>query len=235
MPARRSPRCPLAVVALLTTTTLAVAACTETEDRPPPPAPVEAPAVETTEAVDPAPVRDVAAVGATTLTFQLHPTLGELCAVLAPKAYFAFDSARLTWGDDVVIAKVVECLQRDDMKGEELRIIGRASVIGPAKYNRELALDRARAVADGLVKAGLDRSRLTLVARGEKGFELPPKTAGLAFQRRVDLQLINPRPRTVAATYWDVDTDERMNALEFYTHAADCSGSTATIGMTTAG
>ncbi len=221
MPAYRSLRFSLAAVGLLAACAALVAACSEPEERA---AEAPATAVQTARATAAATPAEGVVVESTTLTFQLHPTIGELCRVLAPKAYFEFDSAKLTWGDKVVIDEIVRCLNRDDMKGESLRLVGRASVVGPAEYNRELALERAKAVADGLVRAGLSRDRLTLVARGEKGFGVPATRAGLAFQRRVDLQLESPRPRTVEVTYWDVDTDTRMNPVEFYTHTADLLG-----------
>lgn len=154
----------------------------------------------------------------TTLTMQVHPTIGSKCGIVAAKAYFPFDSSTLDWGDEAMLDELVTCLTAGPLKGEKVRLVGRASVKGPAAYNRDLAERRAKAVADALARDGIDRARIETVARGEKGFDRPETKIGFALQRRVDLQLADASPETVEMTFWDIDRDQRMNREEFYTH-----------------
>lgn len=207
------PRSPLAALTVMILAFGAPTGCTK-DDPPEAPPPATETAPVTAEAPPPA-----VELGA--LTLHLHPTIGSKCRVLAPKAYFPFDSAKLSWADEAVIEDVVRCLGRDDMKDAKLRLIGRASVVGPKDYNRDLAMRRAKAVGDALTAKGLDRERVELVARGEKGFDTPETKVGYAFQRRVDLQLADASPEAIEIQWWDVDADQRMGQREFYDHMVD--------------
>lgn len=77
---------------------------------------------------------------------------------------FDFDSAELRSDASVVLDDVVEVLTLLEDAPAEIR--GHTDDVGDDEYNLELSQRRAEAVADYLVDAGVDRSRLTTEGLG---------------------------------------------------------------------
>lgn len=155
---------------------------------------------------------------AETITVTLHPTIASACNVVAGAAFFRFDSATLSWSDERVADQVATCLKTGPLAGEQIRLVGRADPRGSAQYNRRLGQARAEAVANALQRDGLARDRMKVVSRGEQGFAGGGSKLAHALQRRVDIQLVDPKPVDVSMTYWDYDGDGAIGQDEFYTY-----------------
>jgi outer membrane protein OmpA-like peptidoglycan-associated protein len=103
--------------------------------------------------------------------------------------HFGFNSARLTPDSEPHLQEIVEILRK--WPALRVELAGHADAVGPGSYNQHLSLQRARAVADRLVAAGIDGARLQT-----RGFrESRPLTdnhsrQGRAMNRRVELILI---------------------------------------------
>ena len=88
-----------------------------------------------------------------------------------PIVYFRSGEAELTWDARQVAAKVAlySAAQACD-GGEPYRrfvVVGHADTAGSEAANLELARGRAEAVADALVREGVERSRIELQWKGE--------------------------------------------------------------------
>lgn len=77
--------------------------------------------------------------------------------------YFDFDSATLSDDAKASLREAVQGLG----EGERVRILGFTDQVGPAEYNKKLAEQRAKAVADFLREEGLSQRAVELVAVGE--------------------------------------------------------------------
>lgn len=98
---------------------------------------------------------------------------------------FAFGSAQLSAGAQAVMRQVIDELPRD----ARITVAGRTDSSGPAAVNDALALARAQAVRDYLVRARPElKPALTLDAQGGCCFTASNETAaGRARNRRVDI------------------------------------------------
>lgn len=159
-----------------------------------------------------------------TVQMMVHPTIASACQVVAAKAFFPYDSAKLSWGDRQVVEQVSTCLTTGALKDARIRLVGRSDPRGPADYNQKLGRSRADAVADALAKEGINRDRIEVVSRGERGTAAADSRFAYALARRVDMQLVDPEPKAVELTWWDADADGRINRAEFYTWASGIIG-----------
>lgn len=148
----------------------------------------------------------------------VHPSIGSMCNIIAPDAYFEYDSAQLSLGDETFARNLADCLTEGPLQGQEIKIIGRADARGPDGYNLKLGAKRARAVARELMAQGVPSDRMKLVTAGERGFSDDSSPLGYALQRRVDVQLIDPKPVELSIVYWDYDEDGSIAHDEFYTY-----------------
>ncbi len=100
--------------------------------------------------------------------------------------HFAFDSAKLRSSAESRLQQAVGKLR--DNPGVEVGVIGHTDSTGPADYNQDLSMRRARSVADYLTANGVDASRLKVSGRGESDPVATNETkAGRAENRRVEL------------------------------------------------
>ncbi len=198
---------------------LSLTACDKKDEAPPPEtkaaAVVAEPPAEAAEPVDPMFYR---------VEVMVHPTLASTCQIPAPKAFFPYDSEKLSWGDRQVIETVAKCLESDALKDAGLRLVGRADPRGPSDYNKKLGKSRAQAVAEALEKEGIAKDRIRVVSRGERGTDQPDSKFGYALDRRVDIQVVGAKPAAIELTYWDVDGDGKVGRAEFYTYVAGIIG-----------
>ena len=104
----------------------------------------------------------------------------------APK--FAFDQADLLPGDRAVLDQIASCLTTGALKGQSIRLIGRADPRGETEYNMSLGAHRASGVADYLASSGLERARVDITSRGEFDATGTDET-GWQADRRVDILL----------------------------------------------
>ncbi len=97
-------------------------------------------------------------------------------AVVPGTITFAFDGARLTDDDRAALRPLLERLR--ECPALALHIDGGADAVGPAAYNRRVALRRAEAVADFFRAHGIAPERLSTRGMGEYLRPCPPDTAG---------------------------------------------------------
>ena len=113
---------------------------------------------------------------------------------LAVEVYFHTGEASL---DDDIAARVEQLgsliRERDDFV---IVVEGHADPRGDATYNDQLSAERAAAVRDALVRAGLPAERITTTATGERGSEATEGDLdAMALERRVNLSVVYPAPR----------------------------------------
>jgi peptidoglycan-associated lipoprotein len=117
--------------------------------------------------------------------------LSKSCGLM--RTYFAFDSATLTPQDKATLRNVAECLERPELEGSQLAIVGRADSRGTSGYNADLALKRAESVKKLLIDAGIAESRIGIASRGAAGAvgtDKPEDRYSHGYDRRVDVVLV---------------------------------------------
>jgi len=83
-----------------------------------------------------------------------------------------------------------------NMDGMLIRVEGFADARGNVEYNAQLSTDRALAVQDALIHAGVPSGRIVLNSYGEQFSRADESDLdGLAMERRVELSLINSSER----------------------------------------
>jgi len=106
-----------------------------------------------------------------------------------PLLHFAFGSTRLTPESEPQLREIVEALRnRPEVR---IELAGHADSVGPKSLNQRLSLQRARTVANRLVAAGIDGTRLQTSGHGDRRPLVDNHTRkGRAMNRRVELILI---------------------------------------------
>ena len=113
--------------------------------------------------------------------------VARVCDIPEPK--FFFDSDTIKRAAQPQLDELALCLQEGGLKGQRLSLVGHADERGPFQYNMALGQERAGAVEDYLVRAGIDRSRIVTSSLGE--IEADSKN-GFADDRRVEIHINLP-------------------------------------------
>ncbi len=114
-----------------------------------------------------------------------EPEPGPIATIVGDVA-FEFDSARLRPEFHPVLDGLAAALRPS--LGQQVALVGHTDSSGPERYNRELSLRRARAVADYLQRAGVAPERLFVAGDGEGRPIADNETAaGRAQNRRVEI------------------------------------------------
>lgn len=100
---------------------------------------------------------------------------------------FDFDEANLRSRGENILDDVAACLKDGPMKGQNIRIVGRADARGSEAYNQDLGTSRAEAARDYLVGRGVPTANLNVVSKGEQG-ATGDDEASRELDRRVDLE-----------------------------------------------
>jgi outer membrane protein OmpA-like peptidoglycan-associated protein len=109
-----------------------------------------------------------------------------LRASLSSDVLFESGSARLQPGADAEIAQIAEILKRQP--GAFLEITGHTDNRGTERHNLDLSERRAATIRDGLVRNGVDASRVRTRGEGEQAPIATNDTAtGRAANRRIDV------------------------------------------------
>jgi outer membrane protein OmpA-like peptidoglycan-associated protein len=126
---------------------------------------------------------------------------------LSADAAFASGSAEISQAMHdklLVVAKALEAQSEN-----RIIVTGYADSIGSDASNRALSLDRASAVRNVLVAAGLPESRFNVVGRGEEAPVASTATAeGRAQNRRVEIRLGTPSGDVLPESPFDVEPSE---------------------------
>ncbi|EPX84908.1 Outer membrane protein [Rubellimicrobium thermophilum DSM 16684] len=118
-------------------------------------------------------------------------TGNQLIVTLPNDILFATDSAALTPTLQNDLRAVAASLNR--YPNTTVNVIGHADSTGPAAYNQNLSEQRARAVANVLISAGVDPRRINVIGRGEDAPIASNQTPeGRQANRRVEI-VITPR------------------------------------------
>ncbi len=97
----------------------------------------------------------------------LEPTLSKACGWEKPTVYFSTDSAKVGLVGDIKVDLLATCLNSETLAGDPVVIMGYADERGTEAYNRKLGLERANAVKEDLVKAGVSAARIETYSKGE--------------------------------------------------------------------
>ncbi|MFV8433857.1 OmpA family protein [Vibrio owensii] len=104
---------------------------------------------------------------------------------------FHFDKANLLTQFDEVMKK----LNTSAVEAGSIVIEGHADEHGSAKYNYNLALQRAESVKNYLTKNGVDANKITVVSKGSSSLLTESsKKEGLSDNRRVEVLVISAKP-----------------------------------------
>lgn len=105
---------------------------------------------------------------------------------VASDASFAVDSASLSPQAQVTFNRIASVLK--DFKKTAIHVVGHTDSTGSAQYNLKLSRERALAVANFLVRRGIDPQRVLTWARGEtQPIASNATAAGRRANRRVDI------------------------------------------------
>ena len=104
----------------------------------------------------------------------------------APK--FDFDQAEIVGNDAAMLDQVARCLTTGPLKGEAIKLVGRADPRGEQELNMVLGSSRAASVARYLESDGVGANRVTTTSRGKLD-ATGTDTAGWQLDRRVDIDV----------------------------------------------
>lgn len=155
---------------------------THTTGQPPPAAPETT--VTQAEVPAPPPAKPVSP------SISVSEDVLETCKLMlgnidtAPK--FDFDKSELQPGDVDALQKIADCFATGPLKGEGVRLVGRADPRGSVAYNDALGMRRANAVATFLQDHGVEAKRIEKISRGKRD-ATGTDEAGWARDRRVDV------------------------------------------------
>lgn len=105
----------------------------------------------------------------------------------APK--FAYDQFELLPADRDVLDQIAQCLTSGPLRGQALRLTGRADPRGSQEYNLALGTRRAGTVAGYLERLGVPTAQLVSATRGDLD-ATGVDEAGWQVDRRVDLEVV---------------------------------------------
>ncbi|MGP9800804.1 OmpA family protein [Rheinheimera sp. NSM] len=111
--------------------------------------------------------------------------------LIALSIQFATNAATALTPAEPVLADIIRQLQQQP--GARLRITGHADATGPAAHNMALSAQRAKSIADVLLRAGIAPQQLDISWAGDTLPVANNKTAaGRQLNRRVDIYLKQP-------------------------------------------
>lgn len=128
-----------------------------------------------------------------TLKLQLDAPLDK-CYREDP--HFGFDETQPKPKDYLDLAIVAGCLNSKPYRSSSVLLVGHADDRGPARYNQELGLERARKIKEILTGYGVGADRIRVVSEGEVDAKGERDDYSYGYDRRVDvIQLMARAPR----------------------------------------
>jgi outer membrane protein OmpA-like peptidoglycan-associated protein len=120
---------------------------------------------------------------------KLDETERGLKLTFASKVLFDFDKTDIKESADKVLKEAVRIL--NSYVKQNISVEGHTDSYGSDDYNQRLSERRAEAVADYLIREGVDKNRITTVGFGEKNPVATNKTsAGREQNRRVEILIL---------------------------------------------
>lgn len=96
---------------------------------------------------------------------------------------FEFDSAKLKEDSKAMLDNLAQAMNNPRLQDKRFRVEGHTDAKGTAQYNQQLSERRAIAVADYMLAAGVDKSRLSPIGKGHSELLLPDKPMGMENRR----------------------------------------------------
>lgn len=124
----------------------------------------------------------------TATAVHIDDAILKACGIAAPKAFFAFDSAKLRPGDMQPLDEVATCFVSGPLKGRSLKLVGHADPRGEAEYNMVLGQSRADQVGSYLTQKGMEKAHVESSSRGAMD-ATGVDDKGWSADRRVDVLL----------------------------------------------
>jgi len=114
-------------------------------------------------------------------------------STILKNVFFAYDSYELESISRIELNRLVDFLS--DNPEIELEISGHTDNVGSRAYNRILSTNRAKAVFDFLISAGVSKNRLSYVGMAEKEpVDTNDTPEGRANNRRTEFKIVNNKP-----------------------------------------
>ncbi len=127
-------------------------------------------------------------------------TLTQTRIEILDRVYFVTNRARIQRRSNALLNNIADVM-RAHPEIEKVRIEGHTDDRGKDDYNMELSQKRSEAVAEYLIKRGVDRSRLEAVGMGETEPVASNETnEGRAANRRVEFEIVGQAPPTPTGT-----------------------------------
>lgn len=120
---------------------------------------------------------------------QIHDEVITACHLDSARTYFTSASTALDDADKQVIAEVAQCLTHGKLAGRSVLITGYTDALGTTESNKDLGMERSKAVAFELASRGVPPSHIYLSSSGER-LATGDTTSGRAHDRKVVLRLV---------------------------------------------
>lgn len=122
----------------------------------------------------------------------IEDTLANACGLpLVPEGYFQYDSATIEPDANALLRLIAECLATGPLQGRRVELRGFNDPRAARESREELALERARLVAEFLATEGVPPDYIEVRATGEAG-AAPDALSDWPYARRVDIVLLPP-------------------------------------------
>lgn len=119
-----------------------------------------------------------------------HSALEEALDI---QVYFRTADSTLNGAAEQRLTRIAELVA--PMEGVVVLLEGHADARGDETYNEELSAQRAEAVRQAFLKAGVPEERIAVTAEGERSAEAGVKDVdALALERRVAISIVGPSP-----------------------------------------
>lgn len=131
--------------------------------------------------------REESATSPTRGSVSIDERIVRICGNL-PEPHFPFDSAQIRDQAADNLQTVARCFTTGPLKGQSLKLVGRADPRGTEAYNMALGQDRAASVARFLEGAGVPAANIRTTSRGALD-AIGTDEESWARDRRVDIVL----------------------------------------------
>jgi len=134
---------------------------------------------------------------------KVEETDRGLKLVFSSKVLFDFDKTNIKPSADRVLREAVRIL--NSYIKHDLSVEGHTDSYGSYEYNQGLSERRAKSVANYLIKAGIDKNRISTIGYGEKIPVATNKTAaGRELNRRVEILILKEKEKKVGTIEYDL-------------------------------
>ena len=121
-------------------------------------------------------------------TYSMYVDEGVRSVCAGPDPYFSFSSATPTPHDHATMKVLADCMMSGPLRMKTILLVGRTDPRGTEESNMKLSEDRANAVRDLFLAAGIKEEALEVNAYG-KSQSVAADSDGYALERRVRLTL----------------------------------------------